>query len=69
MITTVATWRCKCGAGVKVIAETDRQKIAATVVAACPDCGDKQVIYAHRIISVTAEKRDGAAWTSSTDPG
>jgi hypothetical protein len=55
MITIVATWRCKCGTRVKVIAETDRAKPTATVIAACPDCGDEQEVYAHRVISVVSE--------------
>jgi len=57
MIATIATWRCKCGTLVKVSAEIDSQKpIAVTAMASCPDCGDTQAIYAHRIVSVTGEK-------------
>jgi DNA-directed RNA polymerase subunit M/transcription elongation factor TFIIS len=57
MIKGTATGRCKCGVTVKVITETDRAKIADVkpVIAACPKCGDKQAVYAHRIISVTTE--------------
>jgi hypothetical protein len=56
MITIVATWRCKCGVSVKVVAEADEQKPTSTVVATCPDCGDKQTVHAYRIISVTNDK-------------
>ena len=56
MITTVATWLCKCGLRIKAIGETDRSKPTTKVVAACPSCGDKQDVYAHRIVSVTCEK-------------
>ena len=56
MITTVATWACKCGVSIKAIGETDRNKPAAKVVATCPNCGVKQDIYANRITSVTCEK-------------
>jgi serine/threonine protein kinase len=59
MITTVATWLCKCGVRIKGVGETDGSKPTTKAVAACPNCGDKQDIYAHRIISVTCEKAKG----------
>ena len=59
MIMTVATWRCKCGARLKVVAEIEKERpISATVPASCPDCGDKQAIYAHRIVALSVEKED-----------
>jgi hypothetical protein len=59
MIATIATWVCKCGTRVKVKAEIDRQRpIHATVTASCPDCGDEQAIYAHRIVAVTGEREE-----------
>jgi hypothetical protein len=66
MIKGVATWRCKCGHRVKVITETDRSRIADVdrLPAACPNCGDKQIIYAHRILSVKTEDSQ----ESATDP-
>ncbi len=61
MIKGVSTWRCKCGVSVKVVTETDKAQIneGIRVEAACPKCGDKQTIYAHRIIAVTTYKDDG----------
>jgi hypothetical protein len=58
MIKGVATWRCKCGASVKVITETDKGRIndGIRLEAACPNCGDKQIIFAHRIIATTTYK-------------
>lgn len=62
MITSVARWRCRCGASVKVTTETDKARINENVrrEAACPKCGDKQQVYAHRIIEVTAETPEAA---------
>ena len=58
MITRVATWRCKCGVTVRVVTETDRARIADVerLTAACPTCGDKQIVLAHTILSINAEK-------------
>jgi len=55
MVKGFATWRCKCGVTVKVITETDRVRINQGVrhEAQCPNCGDKQMVYAHRILQVT----------------
>jgi hypothetical protein len=54
MITEVATWRCKCGVTVKVITEADRSRIIQDRhEAQCPNCGDKQTVYADRILEVT----------------
>ena len=63
MITSVATWRCKCNATVKVITETDRAKIGDVerLIAQCPNCGDEQIVLAHRIISTDVQKNDAAA--------
>jgi len=60
MITGVATWRCKCGVSVKVVTETDRAKSAPDrLIASCPNCKDQQVVYADRIITVTAVEGTG----------
>ena len=58
----VATWRCKCGVTVKVITETDRARINEDIrhEAQCPNCGDRQIVYAHRILAVTMYN-DGTA--------
>jgi hypothetical protein len=56
MITSTSVWWCKCGVQVKVIGQTDWYTPHEKVTAECPNCGDRQVIYAHRIISVTAER-------------
>jgi len=55
MIEGVARWNCKCGITVKVITETDPERINEDIrhEAQCPNCGDKQIVYAHRIVEVT----------------
>ena len=58
MIKGVATWHCKCGVAVKVITETDETDRTGMNEdirheAQCPNCGDKQIVYAHRIREVT----------------
>jgi hypothetical protein len=61
IITLVASWRCQCGAHIKVLAETDRDKpIVATRSAACPECGNQQTVYGERIISI--EVAPDAEW-------
>jgi hypothetical protein len=60
MITTVSTWRCKCGARVKALGEGDQNQPLATAVAECPTCGDKQVIHAAHILGVTHETDEAA---------
>ncbi|HLH31225.1 MAG TPA: hypothetical protein VKY31_08485 [Terriglobia bacterium] len=56
MITSVSTWRCKCGAHIKVIAQTAKNKPGSTQEAACPKCGDKQIVYGEKIVSVAIEQ-------------
>jgi hypothetical protein len=56
MITNVARWRCKCGVSVKVVGQTPKNKPAATQTAACPNCGDRQILYGETIISISVEK-------------
>src|SRR5262245_48595942 len=58
MITTVATWLCTCGNRVKILAETNRDKPAATIVATCPNCGHQQLIDAEWLMSVTINESD-----------
>jgi hypothetical protein len=55
MINGVATWLCKCGVTVKAITETDRARINEDIrhKAQCPNCGDEQIVYAHRILKIT----------------
>ena len=52
--------RCKCGAIIKVVTETDRAQIADVVplTIVCPKCGDKQVVLAHSIVSIRVESTD-----------
>ena len=52
IMTTVSSWRCKCGTRIKVVGERDRTQEPNRIPAACPKCGDKQVIYTDRILSV-----------------
>ena len=56
IITSTSTWRCWCGASIKVVAESDRATPDAKAIAACPECGDEQIIYGSHIIAVTCEK-------------
>ena len=62
MITRVTNWRCKCGVTVKVVTETDRDRIADLehLTAVCPRCGDKQTVLAHKILSISAKKNEPA---------
>jgi len=61
MITGVSRWRCRCGASVKVVTETDKARIneGCRLEVGCPKCGDRQMIYAHRVIHVTTEPPNG----------
>jgi hypothetical protein len=61
MITSVASWRCRCGVSVKIVTEVEltRMTEANRLEASCPNCGDKQTIYGHRIIAATIENRNG----------
>jgi hypothetical protein len=43
-----------------VVVERDIDKPKATVTAACPECGDVQVIDEHRMISITHESTTNA---------
>jgi len=56
MATSVSSWTCKCGNAVEVISEVDRAHPSETKEVACPKCGNKQIVYAHIIISVTAQR-------------
>jgi hypothetical protein len=65
MITSVSTWLCKCGVRVKVIGQTPKGKMSATQTAACPNCGDKQIVYGDTIIAISREQ-DTAVQESTT---
>ena len=58
IMTTASTWQCKCGVNITVIGEFDSAKPSETIVAECPKCGDRQTIYAHRILSIMQEQQD-----------
>jgi hypothetical protein len=58
MIKTVSTWRCKCGAHAKVVGQTPKDKPSATEKAACPQCGDTQIIYGEKILSITSDAQN-----------
>ena len=60
VISGVSRWRCKCGVSIKVLTETERARIDKDIrnEVACPKCGERQVIYAHRVSSITIEKAD-----------
>jgi len=55
MTMTVSSWRCHCSASIKVVSELDRDHPYDTREVTCPHCGDEQKVYAHKVISVTAE--------------
>jgi ribosomal protein S27E len=42
---------------VKAVTETDRVKVKEVerIDAVCPQCGDPQTLYAHRIVAVSCE--------------
>jgi len=67
MITSVAMWRCQCGKSVKAVTEIDRARISEVerILADCPECGNQQALYAHRIVTVSCEKSDDSAAVSS----
>jgi hypothetical protein len=53
MVGIVASFRCKCGIRVKVLAEADPSQPPATQTVACPRCGESESIQADKIVSVT----------------
>jgi hypothetical protein len=55
MVGIIASWRCKCGIRVKVLAEADPSQPPAKQVATCPNCGESQAIQADKIVSVTED--------------
>jgi hypothetical protein len=55
MVGIVASWRCKCGIRVKVLAEADPSQPPATQIACCPNCGDPQTVEGDKIVSVTED--------------
>jgi hypothetical protein len=63
MIKTVSTWRCKCGAHVRVVAQTPKAKPSANQKAACPNCGDTQIIYGETILSIISDAQAEVYWS------
>jgi hypothetical protein len=71
MVEIIASWRCKCGTRVKVIAEADSTAASATKIASCPSCGHRHPIHADKIISVMediAEVSPAAVSCAEKDP-
>jgi len=60
MVGIVASWRCKCGIRVKVLADVDPSQPPATQIASCPKCGDSQSIEGDKIVSVTEDISDAS---------
>ena len=60
MVGIGASWRCRCGIRVKVLAEADPSRPPATRIASCPKCGESQSIEADKIVSVTEDISDGS---------
>jgi hypothetical protein len=65
MSTAVLSWRCKCGARLKVLGETDQDQPLAVSVARCPECLEMQVIHCCRIHSVTVEREEATHGSTS----
>jgi hypothetical protein len=57
-MTTVSAWRCKCGISIKVVVEIDHTKLVNTLIAVCPNCGDKQAVYGDKILSITDDTKN-----------
>src|SRR5215831_10185166 len=55
MVGIVASWRCRCGIRVKVVAEADPSQPPATQTAVCPNCGVSRAIQGDKIVSVTED--------------
>jgi len=53
MVGTIASWRCKCGIRLKVLAEADPSQSPAAQVALCSNCGEPQTVQRDKIVSVT----------------
>jgi hypothetical protein len=60
MMTIVISWRCKCGARLKAIGETDPDQPSGASVAKCPECLETQEINCNHINSVTVEDEESA---------
>ena len=54
-IKSVSQWRCRCGANIRVVTEGDAAKQGETTRVQCPRCGDSQVVYGVKVISVKDE--------------
>src|SRR5262249_32224080 len=57
MARMVTLWRCKCGTGIKVIAEIDSSP-PAKQTASCPKCYALHAVHADRIITITEDTYD-----------
>ena len=55
-ITAISTWRCKCGAPLKVVGECPKDKPSASQTAACPKCGNTQTVFGETILSIVIEE-------------
>ena len=56
MVGIIASWRCKCGIRVKVVAEADPSQPPATQTAVCPNCGESRAIQGDKLVSVTEDR-------------
>jgi len=57
MARMVTLWRCKCGTGIKVVAEIDSSP-PAKQSASCPKCHALHAVHADRIITITEDTYD-----------
>ena len=57
MIRRVSRYCCQCGVSMKVLTDTDIVRIEERICleVSCPTCGQKQLIYAHRIIKIAID--------------
>jgi hypothetical protein len=65
MMTTVSAWRCKCGASIKVLGESDLDHLRGRIIVACPKCGTQLLMHLDKIISIETAERDHPASAES----
>jgi hypothetical protein len=67
-LAVVTLWRCHCGANIKVFGEAEVANPRASQVVACPKCGQKQLVYVDRIVSINLGTTDLLAHDPATAP-
>ena len=67
-LAVVTLWRCHCGANIKVFGEAEVANPRASQVVACPKCGQKQLVYVDRIVSIDLGTTDQLSFDPATAP-